>query len=76
MYALTAAQQTSTEKFTVFFKRNQTQVRAVNINETKITTGKCFSSDRFGFRDNHELNNDKRILFWVFLQIHEPCFNP
>ena len=50
--------------------------RALKVNETKITTENAFNRDNFGIEDNDELNNDKKTLLWVFLQIRDACFIP
>ena len=44
-------------------------------NKSKITGENTFNGDHFEIEDNHELSKDEKSLFWVFLQICDPCFN-
>ena len=65
-----------TSKLRIFFQRFQTEVRALKVHETKITTEGAFNRDHFGIPDNPQSNNNERVLFWVFLQIFDPYINP
>ena len=50
-------------------------MRALRVNETKITSQNTFNGDDFGTESNHESNKDEKTLFWVLLQICDQCFN-
>ena len=50
-------------------------MRTLRVNGTKIATENAFNRNQFGIEGNYELNIDEKILFWVFLQIHDLCFN-
>ena len=43
-------------------------------NKSKITDENTFNGDHFEIEDNHESSKDEKSLFWVFLQICDPCF--
>ena len=51
-------------------------MRPLRVNETDVTTENAFNRNHFGIEGNHESNNDEKNLFWVFLEIRDPCFNP
>ena len=46
------------------------------LNKSKITSENTFNGDHFEIEGNHESSKDEKTLFWVFLQICDPCFNP
>ena len=46
------------------------------INKSKITGENTFNGDDFEIEGSHESSKDEKTLFWVFLQICYPCFNP
>ena len=69
-------QQTNTVKLLVYFLRFQTGERVLRVNKSKITGENTFNGDHFEIEGNHESSKDEKTLFWVFLQICDPCFNP
>ena len=46
------------------------------VNKSKIIEERALNGDHFETEGNHELNKDKRALYWVFCQIFDPWFNP
>ena len=54
----------------------QTEERVVRVNKGKITCENTFNGDHFEIEGNHESGEDEGILFLVFLQIFDLCFNP
>ena len=69
-------QQTSTVKLTAFFEKFQTEEHVLRVNKTKSSDENTLNGNHFGTEDNHESSNNEKTLFWVFLQICKPCFNP
>ena len=65
-----------TAKLVVFFLRFQTKEQALRVNKSKITGRNPFKGNDFGIEDNHGSSKDKNILFGVFLEICDQCFNP
>ena len=59
-----------------FSQRFQTEERILRVNKTKITDENAFNRNNFGTEGNHKSSNDEKILFWVFLEICDSCFNP
>ena len=76
MYYFAAPQQTSAAKLPAFFQRFQTKEHVLSINKTKSSGENAFHGYHFETEGNHESSNDKKTLFWIFLQICDPCFNP
>ena len=64
-----------TAKLPAFFQRIQTEERVLRVNKNKSTGENALNGDHLGTEGNHESSNNKRNLFWVFLQICDPCFN-
>ena len=69
-------QQTSTAKLLAFFLRFQFKEQVLRVNKSKITGENTFNGDHFGVEGNHGSSKGEKILFWVFLQICDQCFNP
>ena len=65
-----------TAKLVVFFFRFQTKEQALRVNKSKITGRNPFKGNDFGIEDNHGSSKGKNILFAVFLEICDQCFNP
>ena len=61
-------------KITGIFQRFQTEVHALRVIETKVTTRSAFNRDHFGVKGNYESDNNEKTLLWVFLQISDPYF--
>ena len=61
-------------KITGIFQRFQTEVHALRVIETKVTTRNDLNRDHFGVKGNYESDNNEKTLLWVFLQISDPCF--
>ena len=61
MYQFAAVQQTSTAKLHAFFQRFKTEVGALKVNETKITTENAFNRGHFGTEDNNESKTMNQI---------------
>ena len=76
MYWFAAQQQTSTAKLPAFFLRFQTKERILRVNKSKITCENTFNGDHFEIEGNHGSSKDEKLLFWVFLQTCDQCFNP
>ena len=76
MYQFAAEQQTSTAKLLALFERFQTEERVLRVNKTKSSDENAFNGSNLGTEGNHESSNDEKVLFWVFLQICNLCFNP
>ena len=64
------------DRLPAFFERFQTEERVLRINKTKSSDENALNGNHFGTQGNHESSNDEKALFWVFLQICDPCFNP
>lgn len=45
-------------------------------NETKITIENAWNRDHLRTKGNHELDDDKKKLFQVFVETRDPSFNP
>ena len=67
---------TVTAKLLAFCQRFQTKECILRVNKSKSTGENAFNGDHLGTEGNHEPNNDKKNLFWIFFQICDPCFNP
>ena len=66
---------TSTVKLLTLFQRFQIELSILTVNKRKIICVKALNGDHFGTEFNHELNNNLKILFWVFYRICGPWFN-
>ena len=62
-------------KFIDIFLRFQTKERVLRANKSKITGENTFNGDHFEIEGNHRSSKDEKILFWIFLQISDQCFN-
>ena len=51
-------------------------MRFPKVNKRKIIAESAFNRDPFMIEDNDDSNKDEKSLFLVFLQIHQPGFNP
>ena len=69
-------QQTSTVKLPAIFWKFQTEERVLRVSKSKVTGENTFTGDEFKIEGNHESSEARKALFWVFLQICNPCFNP
>ena len=67
---------TSTVKLPAYFWRFQTKECVLRVNKSKITSEYTFNGDHLETEDNHEPTEDEETLFFFFLQICGPCFNP
>ena len=56
-------------------QRFQTEEHALRVNKSKIAGGNTFNVDHFETEYNHESHYVDKTLFWVFLQICDPCYN-
>ena len=63
-------------KLPAFFLRFQTEEHVLRVNENKITGENTFNGDHFEIEGKHVSSKDEKILFWVFLQIFDQCFDP
>ena len=72
---MTASQQTSSGRLPALFQRFQIKVYTLRVNEIKITSENGFNGDHFRTEGNHGSSFSKKILFWVYFQIFDPCFN-
>ena len=55
--------------------RFKTEERVLRVNKSKSTGQNTFNGDHFDIGDNHGSSKDEKILFWVFLQTCDQCFN-
>ena len=54
----------------------QTKGRVLRVNKSEVIAENTFNGDNVHIEVNHNSINDEKILFWVFLQICDQCFNP
>ena len=63
MEKFAAVQQTSTAILTAFFKKFKKIVRALRVNETKVTLRNAFTDNLFALENEKESKNHERTLF-------------
>ena len=68
--------QISKIKLDAFFEKFLKLVRALRVNETKVTSTNVFIDNHFALESEKELKNDKRSLFQDFTQILDLSLNP
>ena len=76
MYQFAAAQQTSTEKLPAFFQKLYKTVRALRVNETKVTSRNAFIDNLSALESEKESKNGERTLFWGCPRILDLSVNP
>ena len=71
-----AAQQTSVAKMPAFFQKFKKTVRALRVDETKVTSRNTFFVNVFALRSDKESKNNERTLFqdcpWSLDLSHNP----
>ena len=63
-------------ELTDFFSKISNRRVNKRVNKTKSTGENASNRDHLGTEGNHESSNAEKSLFWVFLQICDPRFNP
>ena len=66
----------STTKLEAFFETLLNDVRPLGVSGSKGAAEKAFNGNLFGMESKQDSNNDKKVSFYVFLQICKPCFSP
>ena len=76
MYQFAAAQQTSTPKLAAFFQKFWKILRALRVNETKVTSRNAFIDNLLALESEKGSKNDERTLFWDYPRIFDLAVNP
>ena len=58
-------------EITTIFSKTSTKECALGVKKAMITIENAFNGDHFRGEGHHEFSNNKKSLFWVFLQIYD-----